>query len=356
MQHHNNIIVGGGLAGMLLAWELYFKGDDFLVFTNDAPAASNVAAGTWNPVTFRRMIPTWRAQEMVDAMLDFYPKIEKVLGADLLSMIEVEKILANEQEREFWASQAKTPESRDFLSTELEEVKIKGESKYMGIVKQTGRLNLPEFVQLSHAFFQKQNKLKKLTFDYKLLNENEASYDGDYSYNKIIFAEGYYAERNPFFNWLPFKSVKGEVLTVKSEALNIKKIRKKNIFILPIGNHTYKVGATYHWRSLNWEPSEEGKAEILEKFEKIIDVPYEVIQHEAGIRPATHDRRPFIGQHPTHKNILIFNGLGSKGVFLGPLLASEFCAHLTGAACDDASVHPEVSIKRCVKKYWENRA
>ena len=76
------IIVGGGLAGMLLAWELNKQGDSFLVFSDDAPASSSVAAGTWNPVTFSRMIPTWRSQEMINAMMDLNPKIETDMGMD----------------------------------------------------------------------------------------------------------------------------------------------------------------------------------------------------------------------------------------------------------------------------------
>ena len=47
------IIVGGGLAGMLVAWELFERGKSFLIYVDDAPASSKVAAGTWNPVTFR---------------------------------------------------------------------------------------------------------------------------------------------------------------------------------------------------------------------------------------------------------------------------------------------------------------
>ena len=112
-------IVGGGLAGMLVAWELYKRDKPFVIYSDDAPASSHVAAGTWNPVTFRRMIPTWRAQEMIDAMLRVYPEVEKEVGVDLLSMIKVEKILANDQEASFWKEMANAEESKDFLEPKL---------------------------------------------------------------------------------------------------------------------------------------------------------------------------------------------------------------------------------------------
>lgn len=344
------LIVGGGLAGMLLAWELHKRGNSFLVFADNAPASSNVAAGTWNPVTFRRMIPTWRSQEMINAMLEVFGKVEKELDVKLLSMIKVEKILANDQEADFWKEMAVTEESKYFLEPQLHNLIIKGEEKQAGIVKQTGRIDLPTYVKASQSYFLKKDHLTFDSFNHSEMEYSELGIEyKDIKAKKVIFAEGTYAEQNPFFNWLPFKSVKGDVLTIKSEDLQVDKIRKKNIFILPLGNDLYKIGATYDWRDKTWTPSEKGKLEIIEKFEKISDCNYEIIGHEAGIRPATHDRRPFIGVHPTHNNILIFNGLGSKGVFLGPLLALEFCDFLNGKG----EIHPEVSVKRCFKKYFQ---
>ena len=349
-REYKYIIVGGGLAGMLLAWELNKQGNSFLVFSDDAPASSSVAAGTWNPVTFRRMIPTWRSQEMINAMMDLYPKVEKELGIDLISMIAVEKILANEQEADFWKEMAITEESKDFLVAKLHKLTIKGEEKHAGIVKQTGRIDLPTFVKESQLYFHTKGNLTFDSFRHSALKTSKTGIEyKDIKAKKIIFAEGTYAEQNPFFNWLPFKSVKGDVLTIKSKDLKVDKIRKKNIFILPLGNNTYKIGATYDWRDKTWLPSEKGKLEILEKFEEISDCTYEIIGHEAGRRPATHDRRPFIGPHPKNDNILIFNGLGSKGVFLGPLLALEFCNFLVGKG----DIHQEVSVKRCFKKYFQ---
>ena len=280
------IIVGGGLAGMLVAWELYERGASFIMIADDGPASSNVAAGTWNPVTFRRMIPTWRAQEMIDAMLAVYPKVEKAVGMDLLSMIEVEKILANEQETNFWVEKAKTEESKDFLESSLITINVKGESKTAGIVKQTGRLDLPNYVAKLQAFFLEKGFLIKESFEHDLLkiNENDVSYK-ELKAQKVIFCEGTYCETNPFFNWLPFKSVKGDVLTIKSENLKVSRIRKKNVFILPLGDDMYKVGATYDWADKTNAATEKGKQELLEKLNDLINCECEIIEHFAGVRP-----------------------------------------------------------------------
>lgn len=244
---------------------------------------------------------------------------------------------------------ALTEESKRFIEPKLIDINIKGEVKKSGIVKQTGRLDIASYIKHSRAYFHNKGNLIYETLNPSELKLSKTSikYNSIHA-NKLIFAEGTYAEQNPFFNWLPFKSVKGDIITIESNDLNVDKIRKKNIFILPISKNTYKIGATYHWSDKTWEPSTKGKIELIEKLEKISDCTYKIINHEAGIRPATHDRRPFIGSHPSYQNILIFNGLGSKGVFLGPLLADEFCAFLE----NKGTIHPEVSVDRCVKKYF----
>lgn len=346
----DHIIVGGGLGGMLLAWELYSRKESFVVICDEAPASSSVAAGTWNPVSFRTMSPTWRAQEMIDRMLEIYPQIDEALGTKYFNLMKVEKILANEQESEFWKSQAITDKSKDFLVADLEFRNIKGESKAIGEVKQTGRLDLPSFITDLKTFFEQKGQLKRESFDYSSLEvaEDAVTYN-EIEAKHVLFAEGTYINNNPWFNWLPFRPVKGDVLTIRSADLKVDSILKKNIFILPLGDDLYKVGATYHWDDASWEPSERAREEILGKFELITDCTYEVLDQKAGIRPASYDRRAFVGTHPDNKNLHVFNGLGSKGVFLGPLLAQEFIDSLS----EPVEIHPEVSINRCLKKFYK---
>ena len=344
-----HIIVGGGLAGLLLAWELHKRKISFIIFSNDKPASSSVAAGTWNPVSFRTMTPTWRAQEMIDKMDLVYHEIDAKFGTSMYGKIKVEKVLANDQEKSFWEEKAQSEVSKDFLAAETHQINIKGETRFAGIVKQTGRLDLPHFVTELRNFFKEEGNLIEEDFDYEALEvKNSCSVYKKWEASKVIFSEGTYIINNPWFNWLPFRPVKGDVLTIKSADLKVDTIRKKNIFILPIGNDTYKVGATYHWKDKTWEPSEEARLEIIEKFEKITDCTYEIIDQRSGIRPATHDRRAIMGAHPTFKNLYVFNGLGSKGVFLAPLLIGEFCDALEGKS----EINSEVAIDRCFKKYF----
>jgi glycine/D-amino acid oxidase-like deaminating enzyme len=59
-----------------------------------------------------------------------------------------------------------------------------------------------------------------------------------------------------------------------------------------------------------------------------------------------HDRKPVIGLLPDNAQIGIFNGLGSKGVLLGPWFARQFADYLIG---NSDYIHPEADIKRYFK-------
>jgi glycine/D-amino acid oxidase-like deaminating enzyme len=68
---------------------------------------------------------------------------------------------------------------------------------------------------------------------------------------------------------------------------------------------------------------------------------FELVKQKTGIRPATQDRRPFVGFHPSLE-AGIFNGFGSKGVSLMPYFAKQWTDEILGRS----SVHSEVSIRR----------
>jgi glycine/D-amino acid oxidase-like deaminating enzyme len=45
------------------------------------------------------------------------------------------------------------------------------------------------------------------------------------------------------------------------------------------------------------------------------------MEHFAGVRPTVKDRRPLVGTHAEYSAIHILNGLGTRGVMLGPSMA-----------------------------------
>jgi glycine oxidase len=84
------------------------------------------------------------------------------------------------------------------------------------------------------------------------------------------------------------------------------------------------------------------KNDLLVKLDKTLCLPYKLIEHYCGIRPASIDRKPILGTHPMHKNMHLVNGMGSKAVSLAPLLTQEMSEYLI----NNTPLYPEVDIQR----------
>jgi len=343
------IIAGCGLAGTVLAQTLMRQGRPVMIIDDPGlSSASKIAAGVYNPIVFKRLVKSWRADELIPVMDDFYNEAEKVLDERFYFKKQIVKLFTDENEKTFWLKKT-AEDAGNYLSKEIHDDFLPG-VVYAPLgaaeVKNAGNLDTKKFLDVFRNFFREKDSLIEEKFDYEQLirEENSVSYK-NIKAKKIIFCEGYRAIENPFFKELPFKLTKGEILTIKlpdDVEIPLNKVINKGVFILPLGDNTFKAGATYEWNELNEEPTEKGKNELLEKFRKVIKVPFEVLEHRAGIRPTVNDRRPLLGFHPEHPSIAIFNGMGTKGVMLAPYFAKHFAEVLE----NKATLDPEVDIRR----------
>jgi glycine oxidase len=133
---------------------------------------------------------------------------------------------------------------------------------------------------------------------------------------------------------------------IKAPLLNLDVIVNTSVFILPLGNNLFKVGATYNWKDKTDLPTQEGKIELIERIKEIITCEFEIIEHFAGVRPTVKDRRPLVGTHSVYKSIHILNGLGTRGVMLGPSMAKELFENIEFQKPLDKTI----DIKRFDKK------
>jgi glycine/D-amino acid oxidase-like deaminating enzyme len=130
-------------------------------------------------------------------------------------------------------------------------------------------------------------------------------------------------------------------MEIRSSQLSQEYILNKNGFVVPLGNQHFKVGATYGWKEYSNKITPEAFQELQQKLAAMGCDEFELVKQKTGIRPATQDRRPFVGFHPSCQ-AGIFNGFGSKGVSLMPYFAKQWTDEILGKK----SVHPEVSIRR----------
>ncbi len=339
------IIVGGGLAGIAFAETALDNGKTVLVFNDQSQNSSRVAAGLYNPVILKRFTQVWQANEQIASLHDFYQRLEKKLEVKLDYAIPLLRKFYSIEEQNNWFTASDKPNLSPFLSTQIVNAKYNAIAAPLGFgeVKHSGYVDTLCLLENYHLYLKNIDSLSENTFDYTLLQaENGHIKYKEIQSRHIVFAEGYGMALNPFFANLPLDGAKGELLLIKSPDLNLDVIVKTDIFILPAGKDTYKVGATYNWEDKSNTPTAAAKTELLAALKEVIDCDFEVIDHQAGIRPTVKDRRPLLGSHPLHKNMFLLNGLGTRGVMLAPSMAKMLYDKIEhGVALD-----PHVDLKR----------
>ena len=212
---------------------------------------------------------------------------------------------------------------------------------------QTGFVNQNTLILSARRWFKQQGCLIEDQWSH-----SEFSRDSDkvcwkgHEAKNVIFTQGFQNDTNPFFRDLPFRHAKGELLELRGPELETPPVLNRGKWLLPLSLGRYRAGATYDLKQIDLSVSDEGQEEILEALKELVDWDFEITKHQSGVRPALHDFKPVLGRHPWFPELIIFNGLGSKGSLQAPLLAKELTDHLE----DDVPLHQECDVDR-FRKY-----
>lgn len=350
MQQLDYIIVGQGIAGSLLGYQL-LKADKKVLILNDEsiPTSSAVAGGIFNPITGKNLDKTWLADTISPYFKDFYLSLEQETHSRFYHETNLFRPYANEQQRKHFLQLTNEYDLDKYISLISPDTYREVENPLGGLyTSSAGWVDVPLMLEALKQMFISAAAYQAERFDYQAL---EVSGDSviykTYKAAGIIFCEGYYASQNPYFSWLPFNPAKGETLIAGIENYSIKEIVNQGSWIIPLGNQQFRFGSTYIWNTLDWQTTPESQEAILSKIDKFLKTPYQIIGQQAGIRPTTKDRRPFLGNHPAYANVYVFNGLGTKGVSLAPYFAQQMLFFLE----KHKDLMPESNIRRFYSLY-----
>ncbi len=327
------IIIGQGIAGSLLTCFLHQQGLKVLLIDNGKQHnATRVASGIANPVTGRRMVKTWLADELLPFAEKTYRSLEDLWQISMYKPLQIIRLFDSVKMQNDWA--VRTAESayasylqnqslinpdKNLIQNEFGAFEISGGSKLDTVV----------FLNSCRSYLVSEKLLMHEQFNFSDLKEQDGSisYKG-ISAKRIIFCEGYDALQNPYFKFLPFQPAKGECLIIEIEQLLPYEMISSEAFVAHMTGHLYYVGSTHEWNFTDDQPSEFGKTELLANLHAFLKCPYRIVSHQAAIRPTVKDRRPFLGFHPEHSAIGIFNGLGTKGISLAPYFAKNLTDYI----------------------------
>jgi glycine oxidase len=343
------LIIGSGLAGIAFAETALQNNKSVFVIDADLHHSSKVAAGLYNPVVLKRYNAVANANHYLDVMGNFYDKLEDKLHTQFNYKLPLLRKFNSIEEQNNWFVAADKAAMRDFLSTDLVHREFSGiESPFgLGKVNRTGYVDTVKLLDAYKNWLTQNDLLAQAAFDYDQLQIESGCirYQG-ITAKQIVFAEGFGVHANPFFKDLPLDGTKGELLLIKAPRLNLDVLLNANLFVLPIDEDVFKVGATYNWDDKTEIPTEAAKQELIERLKEVITCEFELIDHQAGVRPTVKDRKPLIGTHAGSNRIHILNGLGTRGVMLAPAMAKMLFENIE----NNKPLPSEIDIQRFCKK------
>lgn len=316
------LIIGQGLAGTILSYILMQQGKKVLVINKYNPKSSSyIACGIFSPIAGQRIAKIWQADEITPILPDFYKGLQRMLGVRFFRQMPYLKLIIDDELKEFARRRLADPDYNDVI--EAKEYRLKGEIIQALEIKNTGWVDTKLLLDTYRTYLQQHNAYLEEEF-----NETACTVDPegirykDIQAKHLIFCSGLEVNKNRFFPETVFYPTKGEIITVKMQAQS-DAIICGNVFVLPIGNGLFHVGATFARTYDNALPTQKGKDWLCAELEKIINVPYEIVDHRVGVRPTTPGHRPIYYWHKEYPHVAVFSGFGAKGISYIPYCATE---------------------------------
>jgi glycine/D-amino acid oxidase-like deaminating enzyme len=342
MKRVDCVIIGQGLAGTTLAWQLRRRGLRVLVIDREGiGSASRIAAGLITPVTGKRLAKSWRWDELYPVATAFYRKLEEETGEAFLHKRAALRLFIDEAERDEFHRR-----SEAMLVGLVHRVESSGDyfdAPFGGFeMPSAARLDVPHYLDVSREHFRQSGAYLaaelELPHDVELLAAGVCLPKLEVAARWLVFCQGFTPASDPWFGSIRFNAAKGEILTLRIPGLHEDRVIHRGVWLAPVGGEVFRCGATYTWDDLNCTPTPEGRAEIESRLRTFLRLPFEVIDHQAAVRPVIDAGYPVLGCHPEFPQLAYFNGLGSKGSLLAPFFAEQLAACLAGEREVDSTV------------------
>jgi glycine oxidase len=351
MRSVDYIVVGQGLAGSCVALQLLKKNRSFIVISHPNHSRSSlVAAGLFNPVTGVNFTKTWLFDKLFPYLHGFYSDAESITGQKFFHPLPLYRPFTTIDEQNTWLSRTVDNDYDDIVERVVSSSSDPKLNDPLGglWLKSSGYIRTATFLSAVRDLMIANKAYEEELFDYDGVSIGDDIVYRGIKAKKIIFCEGYRIEGNPWFHKVPVRPLKGETIDIKCD---FKKdvIINRGVYMVPgKSNGQWRIGSTYNQKDKTAGVTAGAQTEMETKLRQLANFSFEVEAQDWGIRPTTSDRRPILGKHPEYPQMLVFNGLGTKGVTLAPYFSKVLIHWLENPA---DNLNKEVDVTRFKSLY-----
>jgi glycine oxidase len=339
---YDAIVVGGGVNGGAVAYNLAKRGVKVLLLEKDrlASKSSGAAAGMLAAqAELDGEGPLFQLARKSRAMFTkLEDEIKETSGIDIeLINKGMLKVALNEQEQKEYkriiAIQQESGEQADWLTGEevrRKELALSDAVTGAMYLEKDGQVEAP---QLTLGFLKSAAALGAVIKEHVEVHSfhfargkitGVVTNEGDFTSENVIVTGGAWSKKLLSETGLQLETypVKGECFSVVTHRpLLSSTIFSHGCYLVPKKGGRIIVGATVKPKTFNQTVTVEGISLLMERATRLMPsiVEAEWEQAWAGIRPQTADGLPYIGEHPAYKGLFVATGHFRNGILLSPI-------------------------------------
>lgn len=360
MQKGSIIVGGGGLAGCCAALALSSQFHVTLVDDARANSASAIGAGLVNPLLGRQAHLAWRAHEAMAALDRLVVDVEAVHTVSRKPILR--PALDQKQIRKYCEAASNHPELATWLDRDACAKNYPAICAPLGALQVDGcAIRIPDL--LDQIVLRLENMGVVVLREHRVtawlesgrrvqarVTNGPGPVAGAGSGSTIIDADrlllcvGSAAPSHPLFANLSLHAVKGQVVEtdLPEAARDLPHISGYGYVV--VLEDRIILGSTWEHEFSTTEPTSAAMDELLARAANLSPALSNLTVREAraGVRVTVpRSYLPMVGPLPGHQRVWYFGGLGSKGLLMAPLIASELATFMA----DDRAIPNELAIR-----------
>ncbi len=374
-QSRDLLIVGLGWAGACVSRAALQAGLKVCVVDpEEGETASRIAGGVIDPISGKKLTPTWRGREFFESAREFYQIWQRDLGASFYREAPILRSFIDLPQAQLFSDRSEDLKKAGIGLRSWRAGNTDDMSRALGFRTEAGAaftepgawVHTEALLDAWKAHLRAEGAFVSARVapgDLQAAPEGGWLWQGQL-FQQVVLCGGAALSDWPELAQQPWGRTAGEVLDLELSGVSSQQVTKRKFQLIPLEGQRFRWGGTYRNRPTDCLPSQEGRDALTSGLEDLLGVeamaeasatqvgPNEgqslargaaqptarVRAHRAAYRGNLRDHLPLVGRMPGGEGrppVWVLGALGSKGALWAPLCAKLLVAQLTGQGASE---------------------